>query len=520
MDINLGVKAKAHARRAGTPWIEESSLQLSPGPHLFLDWRFVLSGELGLIGPYWASEEGQPIPLRVWEVDEWKDRPIEARYVPQDVPQGIRIVAQKGDKEEPFPPGGPPGSRIVYDEGIYRTWYKPLENGSQSALRYAESKDGYEWERETECKFDWSACPEVKGQERPEIFIDPSAPPDERFKMFFRAGIPGGDEEKKRIIEEFRRTRPNDIYPAVGESLKHLAGMYGAISPDGIHWKAIPGPLAIHYSDTTNVVYYDQQLKRYVWYARCNWYYGRRCIGRAETDDFRCWPGPEMLVWPSTYLPPTDDWYTNSKTLYPGTVDHHLMFPALYHHADDSSELMLFSSPDGMIWSEVPGGPVVSPGVTGAWDGGCIFGGLDLIPLPGNQVALPYHGYLYPHKYPRNRFTMKSQTAYALWPEGRLSALEAAETARFTTLPLIFEGKNLVLNVQTKRAGHVLVEVVDSTGYPLPGRSFDEADPIIGDYFDRVVTWKGEADLRKHPGQSIMLRFRLREAKLFAFEFR
>ena len=86
--------------------------------------------------------------------------------------------------------------------------------------------------------------------------------------MFFRSGIRRTDADKRSVIEAFARTRPNDIYPAVGESLDYLAGMFGAVSPDGIHWKAIPGPLVIHYSDTTNVVYYNGQFERYVWYTQ------------------------------------------------------------------------------------------------------------------------------------------------------------------------------------------------------------------------------------------------------------
>ena len=390
-------------------------------------------------------------------------------------------------------------------------------------MQYAESSDGYDWGEQTACEFDWSACPEAAGWER-SPFIDPSAPEDERFKMFFRVGgaisrFGMTDEHQKRIVEEFQRTRPDDIYPIFGTDLERLAAMYGAVSPDGIHWKGIPGPLVIHYSDSTNVVYYDEKLERYVWYARCNWYYGRRCIGRAETDDFRRWPGPEMLVWPTPELHPTDDWYTNSKTRYPGGGDHHLMFPALYHRSEDTTEIRLFSSPDGMVWCEVPGGPVITPGAPGTFDGGCVFGGLDMIPLSGDRVALPYYGYLYPHKYPRNRFTMKSQGAYALWPKGRLGALEAAEEGSFTTLPLMFEGRKLVLNVQTKHAGYVQVEAADGKGRPLPGQSFAESDVIIGDHLNRVVTWQGEEDLKKKPDQAIMLRFRLRAAKLFAFEF-
>ena len=519
MDIRLGVKARAHARRAGMPWREESILRLSSGPHLMLDWRFVLPGELGLIGPYWATAEQERLPLRLWKDDALKDRPIDALYVPQDVPQGIRIVAQKATRSEPFAPAGPPGTRVVYDQGKYLTWYRPTESEDKTPLHYAESQDGFTWGNDTECEFDWSVCPEKKGSERPEIFIDPSAPADERFKMFFRTGVPGTEEEIRAVLEEFQRTRPDDIYPSVGESLERLAGMFGMVSPDGVHWKGLAGPLVIHYSDTTNVVYYDTRLERYVWYARCNWYYGRRCIGRAETDDFRRWPGPDMLLWPGTDLHPTDDWYTNSKTIYPDTLDHHLMFPALYHHADDTSELRLFSSPDGIVWSEVPGGPVLSTGATGEWDGGCVFGGLDLVPLPGNQVGLPYGGYLNPHKYPRNRHTFRGRVAYALWPRGRLAALEAVESGNFTTLPLVFEGRRLLLNVQTKRAGRVLVEVADREGHPLPGRSFDQADPVTGDHFDRPVTWKGESDLNRESDQPIMLRFRMRCARLFAFEF-
>ena len=114
---------------------------------------------------------------------------------------------------------------------------------------------------------------------------------------------------------------------------------------------------------------------------------------------------------------------------------------------------------------------------------------------------------------------MKSQGAYALWPKGRLGALEAAEEGSFTTLPLMFEGRKLVLNVQTKHAGYVQVEAADGKGRPLPGQSFAESDVIIGDHLNRVVTWQGEEDLKKKPDQAIMLRFRLRAAKLFAFEF-
>ena len=315
MDIELGVKAQVAARRSAHPWLEGDHLELGPGPQLFTDWRYVLPGEIGVMGPYWAEPEGTPIPLRLWDDVDRRDQLIRARFMPSDVPSGIRIVATTAQREGPLPTGAPPGRRIIYRDGLYQTWF---DRGTGEAIRplwYAESSDGYEYGGERECQFDWSAAPEAAGHERTEIFFDPSAPAEESYKMFFRCGVPTDGEARRQILEHFARERPDDIHP-LGGDFRYLSGMWGATSPDGVYWTVLPGPLVIHYSDTTNVVYYDERLRRYVWYARCS-AYGRRCIGRAETGDFRRWPLPDLLVWPGLHHHPADDWYTNSKTLYP-----------------------------------------------------------------------------------------------------------------------------------------------------------------------------------------------------------
>ena len=73
-------------------------------------------------------------------------------------------------------------------------------------------------------------------------------------------------------------------------------------------------------------------------------------------------------------------------------------------------------------------------------------------------------------------------------------------------------------------AGEVLVEVASSKQHgggeqPVAGRSFADCIPIAGDSLDHIVTWKGAEDLGHEPGQPVTLRFRMRAAKLFAFEF-
>lgn len=516
MNDRLGSKARAAARRVGHPWVEGDDLHLGPGPQLLTDWRFVLPGEVGTGNTYWAQPDGTRMPLRLWDDPEWRDREFAARYVAGDAPSGIRIVAMPADREGPFTLGGPPGRRVIYRDGLYQAWYSRGGNEASRPVCYAESSDGYDFGGERECTFDFRAAPDVEGNERSEIFLDPSTPEDERYKMLFRARVPGDLESRRRLVEEYMRERPDDAHvPA--DDLGRLSGMWGATSPDGVRWTVLPGPLVLHYSDTTNVACYDERLGRYVWYARCS-AFGRRCVGRAETDDFRRWPLPEPVLWPQLHHHPADDWYTNSKTLYPGTLDHHFMFPSLFHHADDTADLHLFSSPDGILWSQVPGPPVLPCGPTDTWDAGCVFGGTDLIPLGTDRVALPYGGYPHPHKYPRNRHTFRHDHGYAVWPAERLAALEAEQDGHFLSLPMVATGQHLRLNAAVKAAGHILVEVADRQGRALEGHTFADAVPVLGDSGLHRVAWRSGDRLPVAPGHSFMLRFRLRCARLFAFE--
>ena len=63
-----------------------------------------------------------------------------------------------------------------------------------------------------------------------------------------------------------------------------------------------------------------------------------------------------------------------------------------YRISQDTTEIHIVSSADGIVWSFVPEGAVISPDPPGSWDGGCIFAENDLVPLPDGRVALPYTG--------------------------------------------------------------------------------------------------------------------------------
>jgi hypothetical protein len=64
------------------------------------------------------------------------------------------------------------------------------------------------------------------------------------------------------------------------------------------------------------------------------------------------------------------------------------------------------------------------------------------------------------------------------------------------------------------------VEILDQQGKPIPGFTLADCDPVFGDAIERAVTWKGSTDVSALAGQPIKLRFKLKDADLFAFQFK
>jgi len=108
---------------------------------------------------------------------------------------------------------------------------------------------------------------------------------------------------------------------------------------------------------------------------------------------------------------------------------------------------------------------------------------------------------------------------YTLRLDGFVSLRGNARGGEAVTVPLRYTGRQLRLNLATSAAGGVRVELQSPAGEPLPGWTFADCDELFGDTLDRAVTWRGEADLTRWSGQPVRLRFRLRDADLYAWQF-
>jgi hypothetical protein len=478
-----------------------------PKAYLFTDHRLIRPSDL-----YWANPDGKGLPLTNPPYPV-----VDAHAVANNVPHGIRLVAQPARTEpvEGDPP--PPPGLVVEANGSYYAFnfgidYPPGQDlGAYSTadpnavwVSASRSPDLQTWADLAKCNID------IPGQTRMDgftAFHDPHGSPDERFKAVYMAHPP-----KARIPalwEAYQKLHPR--HRDVRIDAERLTCIYGLTSPDGIKWTPIKEPLFTHYSDTDTTVCYDDWLGKYVMYTRL-YLTERRMVAICEGEDFRHWGPVSALVWPGLDESLSTDVYTNARTSYPGMPEVHLMFPMFYHRFDQTSDIRLFTSIDGLHWNQVPGGPILAR--SSFQDSGIEFlvASKPLLPLPNDRVGFRYSASLYPHKYPRWKQGLKpGKSGWAWWEKGRLVAVTADEEGEFVTFSIPVMGRGLRINARTPRAGMVKVG--------FGGRPIEDCDPIVGDSLTHAVRWKGNADVGLEPGKTVSIKFHLRRAELFGFEW-
>ena len=486
----------------------------------FHDWRYVKPGVHS-----WKGLDDQQVAMFGTEPHP----PM--RYDYEDVPLGLDLEAVPGRKTEPVINADANdvllhGGNLVHEGGRYRLWYRCFrlipgagEDGHY-LLRYAESDDGIEWNHPKLglVELDGSLDNDIVygGPNSPDprfyngsVFKDPSAPPAERYKLFYLSRVP------RKLFDESDFDIP--VETILYKRDKNLvSALLGAVSPDGLKWTPLPEPLLYQRSDTHNICSYDTARGKYVAYVRTR-YFERRTIGRSESDDFRRFSPPENVFWPDALQAPHDTWYYNGYNMMPGTTDYHLLFPTRWNLTDDSFEFDLAASPDGIVWGFVPGGPVRRPGSAGSWDAGIVEPGCGMAFLPEERMGMLSYGSPLPHKHPRR--PPLGALGWTWWTKDRLVALKAKTEASFALHSLLSDGRTVQLNFKTRPSGCIGVEALSPEGEVLPGRSFSDCDVLSGDCLNRVVSWNGETDLGHTDGSPVTLRFRLRTAEMYAVRF-
>ena len=78
---------------------------------------------------------------------------------------------------------------------------------------------------------------------------------------------------------------------------------------------------------------------------------------------------------------------------------------------------------------------------------------------------------------------------------------------------------HLEVNFDGSAGGWLKVEIQDANGKPLPGYALSDADGLRGNAIQKTVTWQGRSEVGGLAGHTVRLRFVMRDAKLYAFQF-
>jgi hypothetical protein len=394
------------------------------------------------------------------------------------------------------------------------------------------------------------------------VFIDPNAPPGERWKML------------------------------VG--LHERGGLFIYSSPDGWSFKRNEVTALPFFAGSAPTIYYDDQRQLYTAHLRMD--YGRTPGGKTEryflrsevTDLMEAWPfepvteerknefrkfmrlgdnvldpwwidnGPLVpaggsIEYPiamgpdAAFDPLATDIYNTRAIKYPWAPDTYLAFPLWFFHYDGDGpptrqalgrpelglgnglvETQLAVSRDGLAWKRYPRPAYIPVG-----------------DFKGFPMRRPYIAFgmvrrgqeIWQYVYTRSTYHSPHNSKGTPGVPGsvvqrvsqRLDGFVSLDVpyekeGGFTTHKLRFEGARLQVNIDAGATGFAQIGFDDESGRPIPGFSVDDCVYIHGNYVEQNVAWldrNGElkSDISAFSGRPVRLVVRMRGTSLYALQF-
>lgn len=335
------------------------------------------------------------------------------------------------------------------------------------------------------------------------------------------------------FLDDNPNAHPSEKFKAFGGD--DGSGLFLFTSPDGVHWTQ-KGDAPVFRDDFENGWAFDSQNVGF-WSASENTYLlyyrrfidGLRKIYRVESSDLKSWSKPvdtrANLPEEHLYTNQTQPYFRSphyyvafAKRFFPGKVS---IEPSVAeklvkdpNYRKDTADSVLMTSRSNEFYSRKFSGGFIWPGDgLEDWISRSNAGGLGVVPAAG----VPHSMYLY-------RLSHYGQPSahlslYKLRTDGFAALSAGNQAGTMTTRPLVFSGDRLNLNYETSAGGSVRVAVCELYGEPIPGFTFEDSVELIGSYTDRTVRWDGSGDLGSLGGKPVQLRFQLKDADIYSFQF-
>ena len=473
---------------------------------------------------------------------------------------GVRFRVEQADRSAPlleavaeWERGSSIGPLFIWNADD--RWHMIYECTTAGKTCYATSIDGYQWHRPDLGQVNFGGSTKnnllasgIVGATA--VFLDPHAPPNERFKAMGSDMNWYDPDTLQRVIgpEAMRRwTKQQELGDEYQGPRAEIWGRtLGWVSSDGLDWKLLEESLGNRPVNGGISAYYDAHLDEYIGYLQIMGNTAelmpgigtgqievetqRRTIGFSRTKDFRRWPAPKLILAPDGQDDLDISFYGANYFPYPGRTDLHAMIIPIYHQATEDMDSQIAFSRDGIFWYRPERRAVHTVGPPGSgdqcsahpWRNG-------LVELPDGRWAVPYSANstrhnvhekdkdeLFPERKPM-------QIRYMLWQPHRFCGIEAEVEGRFTIPTIYRHGNELRLNYRCAPGGWITVELLRARSAvspdpdAIPGFAFDDCDRLIGDVADQVVTWNGNSDL-SGIGGTAGIRIKMFQAKLFAYK--
>jgi hypothetical protein len=507
---------------------------------------------------------------------EWQYKEIESRrqlFIDDDVVACVRNIkrTQHSPRKHPANPlivrdkpwevvpyFRTPCFNVAYDpaEKLFKCWYEDMYSyfGMSKVdilqgdrIYYAESTDGIHWHKPafdkllhdgqgTNCVFSY---PPVEMASCNTILFDPNDPdPARRYKSQY-------------VLRTRNINRPK-ISPMPGP---HSNGLHLAFSPNGIDWTPYAGnPLIKKWGSDVEILTYDPIDRKYVLFGRADgkewvehpeadtWFlpvypggvqgiWGtRRCVFRMESTDLMNWSEPKLIFDACEGF----DLDNAPYGLVPFRVDEmHLGILNILHEVDNTLDMELIHSRDGVNWRRFPGQrPLLPRGPAGSYDS------LDIEtptqPLVvGDEIWIYYGGMSVHHDWwlfgkeegldiPEANDPQYAQNGHhlclaTLRLDGWVSLDATIREGYVETKPVFSTGAHLFINGRCEPGGTIQVEVMDNWNHVWSGYGKGDCHTFTGDSVHHKVAWTAGDAINMIPG-IVKLRFHLRNAELYSFQ--
>lgn len=465
-----------------------------------------------------------------------------SRLMGRPTKKGPIIEQDRPWEGEQDPAGGFPaagvqisGQTVIYDEDekVFKMWYNPWSffEGRARPWCYAVSSDGYKWEKPRLGVYSYRGSRDnnILG-----VFT--------RSKYF-------------NVLKDPRDPDPKRRYKAMGElEGKGDNGLAIAFSPDGFNWTEYPGnpvvPKGRDIADSPTMLGWDPRVERFVCYprpgpplatringrgyhvapAKVNPNDGQmRTIGYSTSEDFVRWTPTRLMLAPDEQ-DRVDFQYYQMTAAQHGEFYVGLMHMLQTH--EQTFDIYLLTSRDGFHWNWVHRDlPFLRRGEEGSFDAGYLTPSGPIV--QGGNTWIYYGAYSGAHSAEKSKLGPNRMTiALATLPADRYVGLLAGpDLATLVTRPVSFCGRKLRIDLDAGLPG--------KASHSLTERKFDEADVRVGvldewggklDGFGvedcrmltesgiTEVSW-GERDLAALQDRPIRLRFEMRSAALYSFQF-